>query len=304
MPLGLAKSILTTAAPAAAATGFRAFTTSGEPDSGNMASYKWTGTDFTTNNEISVVMWFRANGTGFLDGTTSYFITLNHNSVSPKWLRVRFTTGSFGWQMQMLDSDNAYVDGRGYGNPTAQASDSFDGSWKCFMCYLKSNESATDSTTHRAMYINDTDYANLPVGFGYGTWNAGNFDAGQLRYSPYKSAGDVSYQDDTTQDDVDHETGSGFEMGPIWIYNSKVDFRNSSVRQRYYNSSNTDGFVAPATDGTTTAGATQPEIFLYHNGTTLVNGGSDTISIAETSIGTGSITVIPPSEGPGSGDTI
>lgn len=298
MPIGFSKAIFskTVAAAAAAPSSYRAFTGSGEPNSGNMASFRWSGMDFTTDDEVSMVMWFRANGTGWLDGTESYLITLNSSTTGSQWARLSYTSSTFGWQLQLLEGANAYVDGRGYGNTSAQASDSFDGSWKCAMVYLNSN-GASNNTANRAIYINDTDYTNLPTGFPTGDWTAANYDGAVLRYSPNNNTGSPTYQQV-------NEVGSGFEMGPIWIYNGKVDFHTQSVRRRYYDPANTDGFVSPSTDGTTTAGATQPDIFAYHNGSTLVNGGSDTITISQTSVGTGSITVIPTTEGPGSGDTI
>ena len=159
------------------------------------------------------------------------------------------------------------------------------------------NDNASGDADFKNMYIGNTSYAKTGNnGNPTGTLDFSAIDQGVLRYDPGNN-GDQSYN-------AANETGAGFEMGPIWVYNSYIDFRESSNRLKYFNSANTDGFVVPSTDGTTSAGAAQPNLFLHHNGTTLLNGGTDSISISETKIGSGAIVVIPESEGPGSGDTI
>jgi len=322
MPLGFGKSVLTTAAASAGGTGFRAFTGSGEPNSGNMASFKFTGLGdtFDTDHKMTIVMWFRAKSDlSWLDGATSASSTSGHShffkmvhsgsgtssSVFPKWIRLSFTQGSFGWQWQLLDSGNSYMDGRGYGNVQAQQTHSFDGGWKCIMAsqftqYDPDSDGDFDEHTNdpagRSMYVGDTNYTNLPEGFDNAPVDVSDLTSGHLRYAA-ASAGSNNYN-------AGNEVGSGFHMGPIWIYNDYFDFRQQSIRRRFFNPSNTDGFVTPGTDGTTSSGATQPDLFLYHNGTTLVNGGSDSITISQTSIGSGSITAIADTDGPGSGGTI
>ncbi len=315
MPLGIARSVLTTAAPAASGGTHYGWTTNNVANSDNMASYRWTGADFTTNNLMSVVMWFRANGADadgdaddWIDGTSgggsgSYFLQMIKDTGNSDFFRFWFTLQDFGWQMTMLDETNAYIDGRGFGNTATQAADSFDGNWNCVMVAFDSDIGGTGGGNtsgsgaeddYQALYVNDDDYENGPAGHSRGDWDASEFDGMNMRYSATTN---------TTYNAL-NETGKGFQMGPIWIYNSYIDFRTESVRRRYYDPTNTDGFVEPTTTGTTTAGATQPDIFLYHNGTTLLNGGSDSITITETSIGTGAITVIDKSVGPGTGDTI
>jgi len=314
MPLGFGKAIFTKAAAAAAAAGggnHYGWTTDGVANSGNMASYRFTGADFTTDHLMSCVMWFRANGADadgdaddWIDGLSggssgSAFIHMPHSlGTASGQFRLQFTMQDFGWHMHELELENAYIDGRGFGDPATQAADSFDGNWNCFMAAFNSNVSRGHSdpgdTEYQTMYVNDDDYCNMPEGGARGAFTVSEYDGANLRY----------YATTATTYNALNETGKGFQMGPIWIYNSYIDFRTESVRRRYYDPTNTDGFVEPTTTGTTTAGATQPDIFLYHNGTTLLNGGSDSITITETSIGTGAITVIDKSVGPGTGDTI
>ena len=127
MPLGIARSVLTTAAPAASGGTHYGWTTNNVANSDNMASYRWTGADFTTNNLMSVVMWFRANGADadgdaddWIDGTSgggsgSYFLQMIKDTGNSDFFRFWFTLQDFGWQMTMLDETNAYIDGRGFG---------------------------------------------------------------------------------------------------------------------------------------------------------------------------------------------
>ena len=313
MPLGFGRSLLSKTAAVAGGTHY-GWTTNNVANSGNMASYRWTGADFTTDNLMSVVMWFRANGADadgdaddWIDGTSggasgSCLLQMIKDTGNADFFRFQYTQQDFGWQMSMLDEWNAYIDGRGKGNTATQAADSFDGKWNCVMAAFDSDLAGTASATsgsgaeddYQALYVNDDDYENGPAGHNRGTWDASEFDGMNMRYSATTN---------TTYNAL-NETGKGFQMGPVWIYNSYIDFRTESVRRRYYDPANTDGFVEPTTTGTTTAGAAQPDIFLYHNGTTLLNGGSDSITIAETTIGTGAITVIPTAQGPGTGDTI
>ena len=76
------------------------------------------------------------------------------------------------------------------------------------------------------------------------------------------------------------------------------------MRRYFYDPANTDGFVDPGTDGTG-GGAPQPDLFLYHNGTSLTNGGTESPADGPTvfKTGTGSINYIATTDGPGSGGT-
>lgn len=297
MPLGFARSVLThQAAGGGGAATVYSWDSSGAVNSGNSASYRWTGQDFTVNNQLAIVMWFRANGTGWVDpndNETTFFAT-QHQSTYPDWAELNWNKATFGWQLQMLDTANSYVDGRGYGNVTSQASFCFDGSWKCLMVSLDSTSNSSDGTK-RHIYVGDTEFTYLPTGNPTGSWTASNYDAGNFRYHRTSAGGGTITSS--------QEVGNGFQIGPMWVYNGLIDFDTQANRRYFYNPANTDGWVDPGTDGTG-GGASQPSLFLYHNGTTLVNGGSDAISISLTTQGTGSIDVISDTEGPGTGSTI
>ncbi len=99
------------------------------------------------------------------------------------------------------------------------------------------------------------------------------------------------------------ESGPGFELGPIWLYDSYLDFTSSTVRGYFYNSANVDGFVDGGSDGTQ-GGAPSPDVYMYHNASTLVVAGDSTPTVNTVTSNGGAIVVIPSSEGPGSGDTI
>lgn len=94
--------------------------------------------------------------------------------------------------------------------------------------------------------------------------------------------------------------GACFDIGPTWIYDSQVDFATSSVMARYYNDSNTDGYVTAGSDGQT-GGAAEPELFMTTDGSSMANGGRlGTVTFH--SVG-GTVTQTASSAGPGSGDT-
>tara|TARA_Y100000004_G_C8816954_1_gene370198 strand:- start:362 stop:823 length:462 start_codon:yes stop_codon:yes gene_type:complete len=97
------------------------------------------------------------------------------------------------------------------------------------------------------------------------------------------------------------ESGPGFELGPIWLYDSYLDFTSSTVRGYFYNSSNTDGYVDGGTDGTD-GGAPTPAVYMYHNDSTLQVSSSETPTVNTVSTNSGSIVVV--DDGPGSGGTI
>jgi hypothetical protein len=97
--------------------------------------------------------------------------------------------------------------------------------------------------------------------------------------------------------------GACFDIGPIWIYDSQIDFETSSVMEQYYNSSNTDGYVTAGSDGES-GGAAEPELFINTDGTSMSNGGRlGTVTFHEVEDTGGSVTQTSSSTGPGSGDT-
>lgn len=99
------------------------------------------------------------------------------------------------------------------------------------------------------------------------------------------------------------QSGADIDIGPIWIYDQAIDFTNATTKAYYFNNANTDGFVDGGDDGTA-GGAAAPEVYLYHNGTTIVNGGSDsgTLRLSGTAA-TNDVALSSADTGPGSGDT-
>ena len=318
MPLGLAKAVLGQPTIAAAASGYAAYRQTNAIGSGNFKGHSISGLDFGNDNDVSMVMWFRANGTSdwLVSGNPGGIFFNSAGDDANGFIRMRFTLQDFGWQMSLNDSRNAYVDGRKNGvnssggesdteTPSSQATLSFTGGWKCILVSLKSDyntggNSNTDGSVgerdHISMYIGDTDITNVPNGHTRGVWEGANFTKGHMGYNQ-SAVG----SNDTMN--TSGNLGSGIHLGPMWIYNSQINFHTQSERRKFFNPSNTDGFVSPTNTGTTSAGAAQPNLYLYWNGSNLVNGGSDSITITERTVGTGgSLTSV--SDGPGSGGTI
>ena len=334
MPLGLAKAVLgQPTVAAAAASGYAAYRQTNAISTGNLAGHTITGLDWARDNDVSFVFWFRAlnadndgDSDDWIQGTSggssgSVFFNVPH-SAGNGLLRLRYTMQDFGWQMSTQSSEsngaNAYVDSRGQGpinndggSPSTVAAATFDGEWKCLMMSFQSDHNTgglvsgtNENTAHqfRNCYVGDSDLTSAPGGHNAGpillnTSGTGDYDEGMLGY------GGSSFTTTVPTSSGSGLVGPGFHWGPMWVYNSFIDFDSQSERRKFFNPSETDGFVSPSNTGTTSAGAAQPLLYLYWNGSALVNGGSDSISIAKRTVGTGggftSIT-----DGPGSGGTI
>lgn len=334
MPLGLAKAVLgQPTVAAAAASGYAAYRQTNALSTGNLAGHTITGLDWTTDSDVSFVFWVRAlnadadgDSDDWIDGTSggasgSTFFNVPH-SAQKGLLRLRYTMQDFGWQLSMQSSEtdgaNAYVDSRGQGrtndggSPSTVASATFDGGWKCLMMSFQSDHNTGALTTgtnpatayqFRNCYVGDSDLTSSPNGHNAGpqllnTSSTGQYDEGSTGYG--SSTFSTTVPEAGTGNGL---VGPGFHWGPMWVYNSFIDFDTESNRRKFFNPSNTDGFVSPSNTGTTSAGAAQPMLYLYWNGSALVNGGSDSISITKRTRGSGggftSIT-----DGPGSGGTI
>jgi len=310
MPLGLGRSILSkTAAASAAPAG--AFRQTNAIATDNLAGHTIENIDFDTDSDLSVVMWVRADGvTDFQDGTsgsTIFQMVKDGTSVSDGEVRIKFNPAARGWQHMVRDPEQGdatgfEVEGRGYGTAAEQATFTFDGSWQCVMMSCQSDHgTGTNGTSagtsadndHEALYVADTQFnINKSQGTGVTTLST-NFTTAHMGF--YNSTPTTSMSDI-------NNIGPGLHRGPMWIYNEFLDFHDQSVRRRFYNPANTDGFVQPTSTGTTAAGATQPHLFLYWDGTDLQNGGSDTVTLTKRTRGTGSFTNL--TDGPGSGGTI
>lgn len=331
MPLGFGRSVLTKAAEAAGASGYGAYRQKNAISTGNLAAHTIEGVDWASDNDVSIVFWYRANGADndgdsddWIHGTSggnsgSTFLQIPHSTnTSSGFVRLQFTLQDFGWQLSLNGGSNpganAYVDSRGQnrsnsGDTAANiATASFDGSWKCLMMSFQSDHntggfvSGTDSSTafnFRNCYVGDSDFTSSPGGHNAGviSLSGGNFDDGHIGYKESSFTTTVPTATDKGL------VGPGFHWGPMWVYNTFLDFDTQSVRRRFFNPSNTDGFVSPSNDGTTSAGATQPLLYLYWNGSALVNGGSDSVTLTKRTVGTGG-DVVDVSDGPGSGGTI
>ena len=92
---------------------------------------------------------------------------------------------------------------------------------------------------------------------------------------------------------------AAFDIGPVWLYDSEIDFSNSSTMAQYYNSGNTDGYVTAGSQGTS-AGAARAELFITTDGSSVSNGGSLTNATFHE---LGTVTKSDNSNGPGSGST-
>jgi hypothetical protein len=94
--------------------------------------------------------------------------------------------------------------------------------------------------------------------------------------------------------------GAAFDIGPYWFYDSEIDFSDSSTLAKYYNSSNTDGYVTAGSDGTS-GGAATAELFITTDGSSMNNGGSLSNATFH-ELGTG-FSKSDNTNGPGSGST-
>jgi hypothetical protein len=332
MPLGLAKSILTTAAPAAAASGIGAFNDGAAVDGANKAAYYFdtnlnsqsvsttgdviVGGDSTGGEyrKISTVMWFRVNGVSNLTNGSLGWRLLNPNWFgSAEQAYFLYDTG-FGYTLGMLDSgNNTYTKYGTNGTPGANdismtdyRSNYLDGTWQCVMATLDLNATPVDTTTPGNTHIFHGDdgpgvasSSNQNFGSNFDVRAFKNMTVGHLVSQGWNgSTGSASAE-------TFGKAGGAADIGPIWIYTGQsLDFTSQSVRRYFYDPANTDGFVDPGTDGTG-GGAPQPDLFLYHNGTTLVNGGTESPADGPTvfKTGTGSINYIADTDGPGSGGT-
>lgn len=333
MPLGFGKSVLGQPTIAAASSSLGAYRQKNALSTGNLAAHTIEGIDWTADNDVSVVFWFRAlnadadgDSDDWIDGTSggasgTRFILVPHSGGNG-FFRVAFTLQDHGFLMHMNSSDtdgaNAYVDSRGQGrsndggSASSVASASFDGSWKCLMMSFQSDHntggniggtSASTAYQFRNCYVGDSDLTSSPDGHTAGpqllnSSTTGDYDDGMIGYG-----NEGPYSTSVPTGSNGGRAGPGFHWGPMWVYNTFLDFDTQSIRRRFFNPSNTDGLVTPSNTGTTSAGATQPLLYLYWNGSALVNGGSDSVTLTKRTVGTGG-DVVDVSDGPGSGGTI
>ena len=305
MPLGFGRSVLAyKAAGAAASSGAYAFGDTGAINSGNKATYSpfYSTPPFVNSTKFAVVLWFRISSVSDVDGPASRVIALRTSNGSDASVNFSTTPNASYFSLYNGSKNNLMFFGTSTGPYTNNANwqnGVMDGSWHCFMASIDvsniASAVASGATTTNSIFIDgvnctnpDPGCSNVATGCNFSTTN----------YIQYRSGNNGT---DTGAYNASFECGGTFEVGPLWIYDSAIDFTSSTVRGYYYNASNTDGFVDPGTDGTS-GGATAPDVFLYHNGTTLTGTPTPT-SMNTLSTGTGAINIIADTDGPGSGGT-
>jgi hypothetical protein len=303
MPLGFAKSTFTYAA-AATSTGARAFN-GGTTDnsSSDVATYRVPMSNrFAQNNGISIIYWIRYK---HAELNTNQFRTVVYRDSQDQgggqaWCGAG--TNPFGLGMNLYNGSTNIVmscgkSGSTFGNNLTAFQGLGDGSWHCIMLRID----ITDASK-RHIYIDGEDHtAGQTAGSSVNSSTGSHPKLDDIRFVGLKSqpGNDTSGGAYTGNDTQDFPSA---DMGPVWFYDTDVDITSSSVRAKYYNASNTDGYVDGGTDGTD-GGASQPELYLYHTASTLANGGSLSNTPAKVTSGSGDIAIVGPTAGPGSGGT-
>ena len=267
------------------------------------ASFNVTMTNrFADSSSLSVVYWFRLAAVAEIEsGDESIMMAYyDSNDTGGGQLRIAYSAGGASYiQMNLYNgSTNIVVRSRAVGDYDTSAeflSNLFDGQWHCLMTAIDMNNGS-----NRKMFI---DGVNVTSGVG----NNSNVDFASSDNNP--DLDDVRYvilryNPNGNFDSSAYAAANEFcgDTGPIWVYDSYLDFTSSTVRGYFFNGANLDGFVSGGTNGTN-GGATQPKLYLYHNGSTLVNGGSLNNTVNTATINSGTISVIPNTQGPGSGHT-
>lgn len=309
MPLGFGRAILSKTAVAAGGTttAARAFFSNRTSTSSDVATYQvemTVGNRFASSNVMTWVYWIRVTAND-LGGTNQYRLMTYRDSLD--------LGGGQAWLSNGADGGVSYVaynlyngtrnvivysmkSGTTYGDSQTAFRDNFlDGSWHCVMARCDLNNGSI-----RNLYIDGEEHAsNNTYGSSPDTNTGTNPKLNDIRYVSLR----VQPANDTTggYGNLNQDLPAA-DTGPIWFYDSNVDITNSTTRAYYYDNSETDGYVDGGTDGTA-GGATQPELYLYHTASTLVNGGSLSPTIATATNGSGTITVIADTDGPGSGGT-
>ena len=299
MPLGFGRSILSKPIVAAAGGGAGyAFADNGAINSGNKATYipYYASGPFANTTAFSIVIWFRIKSTTEVDspGTRPFQVANNNGSNFFTWTIATSPNDSYVNMFTQSKNNLVFLKGNTTDPATWQAF-CMDGAWHCLMASMDVAD-VTDTTKNNA-FIDDTNVGSI---------NGGNANKAAASFSEtnYVNLRNNGATDNSIGYAASFESGEFFEFGPVWVYDSSTDFTSSANRAYYYNASNTDGFVDPGTDGES-GGAPTPEVFLYHDGTNLLDGGPATLTDENIETqGTGSIRVISNTAGPGSGDTI
>lgn len=299
MPLGFGRSTFTYKAPAAASSGAYAFGDTGAINSGNKATYSpyYSSGPFSDSTKFAVVLWFRISSVSDVDDPASRVIALRTSNGSDATITFGGSPTDSYINLYNGSKNNLTFFGTStgpYTDSTAWQNGVMDGSWHCFMASIDVSNISSGYSTTNSVFIDGVNCTNLADGVA----NASGAQFSTTNYIQYRSGNNGS---DSGAYNASSECGGTFEVGPLWIYDTAVDFTSATVRGYYYDSGNTDGFVDPGTDGTS-GGATAPDVFLYHNGTTLTGTPTPT-SMSTLSTGSGAINIIDNTDGPGSGGT-
>jgi len=303
MPLGIARSVLTTAPAGVATTAARAFFSDRSMSSTDVSTYQaemTAGNRFANSNIISYVYWIRALDAEI--GTNNYrLITYNiANGGGGCWITDNSGT-NYGLGFNLYNGSLNIVvfsmkTGSTYGDTRSAFNTGFcDGNWHCVMVRCDYTNGAK-----RHLYLDGEDHSsNNTPGSAVDARTGTNTKLNDVRYVSLRvlAANDITGGYGNLNQDL-----PAADTGPIWFYDSDLDWTDATTRGYYYDASYTDGYVDGGTDGTA-GGGSQPELYLYHSASTLVNGGSLSPTIATATAGTGTITILTTADGPGSGST-
>ena len=298
MPIGFSKSILSRyEAPAAAGSAY-AFGDTGAINSGNKATYApfYSSSPFSDSTAFVVVLWFRISSVSDIDGPATRLLSLRTSNGSDASITFSTAPNSSYISLYNGTKNNLTFFGTStgpYTDNTAWQNGVMDGSWHCLMASIDVSNIASGYSTTNSVFIDGVNCTNPDGGVA-------NVSGAQFSTTDYIQMRNNNGSDSAAYAST-FESGATFEVGPLWIYDTAVDFTSATVRGYYYDSGNTDGFVDPGTDGTS-GGATAPDVFLYHNGTTLTGSPTPT-SVTTVSTGSGAINIIADTDGPGSGGT-
>jgi hypothetical protein len=288
MPLGFGKSIFSKSAAAGATASRGAYKTAF--GTGRTSAYyqaNFLASDLSASTSWTTVMWMRMKSSDFDESAKAFDARPGGGSNSHQlslWMELdggtdRFSNNgllnlSFGGQNPLVD---AYPSSPFNTQASAEAN-VLDGAWHCWMWTWENSTGGSGCQ----FYFDNNDVTNV----------SGTFVTTQF---PWNNAHSWTLGAWT---DGPGSYGADWDIGPIWWYNTKIDLDDSSVRGKFFNASNTDGYVDGGTTGTA-GGQPTPTVYLYHNGTTLVDGQSTVSSFTTV----GSPSSIADTDGPGSGGT-
>ena len=298
MPLGFGRSIFSKAAAAEeeAGAGGQGFTTGaiGADEEGGVSQPNFAhvriqpnagGTDMSDTTDISIVTWFRGlagdmNGGSY--GMLWQGVAGDMASGGARNIEIYIARdGDYKFNAFYKTDNGTRTTSKDYTDAGTLDAALLDGEWHCIMLRMSTTgancEFVLDGTNQSSSHPSDV-VGNIEISAADFEWNMSNFSGA------FPGA------------------GAAWDIGPTWMYDTAIDFTSSSVRAKYFNASNTDGYVDGGTDGTD-GGATQPDLYLYDAGVAVLDGGTATPTITDVESGTASVTHNASTNGPGSGDT-